>query len=195
MEPMKSFFTCIFILLHSLALAQVHDLSKSYPGYLLTLTDSIHGNLTIDMASNTLMLKSREGLTNYAAREIQKAVYFDQKGEVRTIMSGYWGSDQQAYLFEAVVAGSTPLLYREGLKFAQHDDEDFPPFFTKVQNSVFSLGSKRTIMNFLEEVGSYGDFVKKHKLKIKEKQDLILLFCHVNGIDPIEISAIAGDDL
>ena len=192
---MKIFLSCLFILWHTLALAQVHDLSKSYPGYLLTLTDSIHGNISIDMASNTLMLKSRKGLTNFAAKEIKKAVFFDQKGEVKTVVSGYWGSEQQAYLFEAIVTGSTPLLYREGLRFAQHDEEDFPPFFTKVQNSVFSLGSRRTIMNFLEEFGSYGDFVKKHKLKIKEKQDLILLFCHVNGIDPVDVSAIAGDDL
>ena len=123
------------------------------------------------------------------------AVFFDNKGAVRTIVSGHWGSDQQAYLFEAIVTGTAPLLYREGLKFEQHDDEDFPPFFTKVQNSVFSLGNKRTILSFLEGMGSYGDYIKEHKLKIKEKQDLILLFCHVNGIDPVEVAPIAGDDL
>ena len=195
METMKLMsLTGALLLLSLTAIAQVHDLSKSNSGYLLTHTDSIYGSITLDLSSNMLLIKSSEGLTNFAAKEIIKVVFIDQTGDLRTFVTGFWASHPNAYFFEAIVTGETPLLYREGLKFDNYDEEDFPPYFTKIESSIYSLGSKKEIMNLLDASGNYDDFIKANKLKIRQTKDLILLFRHVNGVNPLHLSAIAEED-
>jgi len=192
---MKTFFTSIFLSAGLSAYGQRHDLSKANSGYLLTHSDSLYGAITVDIESNTLLLKSKKGIQNYSAKQVKKAVFFNKAGDFKIIVSGRWGSKQEATFFEAIVGGDTPLLYREGVKFDQYDTDIFSPFFTLRGESVFSLGNKKAILGLFKNRNEVSEFVKKNKLKIKIREDLVLLFCHVNGIEPIGVSSIAGDDI
>lgn len=175
--------------------AQHHDFSSIHSGYLITYSDSLSGSVSIDLESNTILFKSSTGLQNYSAKQIKKVVYFDEIGVYRTIISGYWGSHQEAFLFEELVGGTNPLLFRSGMKFDQFDENHFPPYFTKKAESIYSLGNKKDIFRLFQDESDISDFARKNKLKVKIKEDLILLFSHANGAKPMNTSAIAIDEI
>ena len=175
--------------------AQNHDISDANSGYLITHTDSISGIISIDLESNTVVLRKDAVIHNYSAKQIGKVVYFDNNGVFKTYVSGYWGADHQSILFEQLVGGTSPLLFREGVKFDQFDEDDFPPYFTRKASSIYSLGNKRDILNLFSNVDEIAAFVRKNKLKVKIKEDLILLFSHVNGTNPVINSSIASDEI
>ncbi|MEL7147341.1 MAG: hypothetical protein AAFO69_13290, partial [Bacteroidota bacterium] len=72
-------------------------------------------------------------------------------------------------------------------------DATYPPFFILQDQSVYSIGTKKEILKYLDGRGEYKEFVKQHKLKMTEKQDLIQLFSHANESDQRTIKTFAGD--
>lgn len=193
---MKPTLTILLSLLLVFSLqAQNHDISRASSGYLIIHSDSITGIISIDLESNTVVLRTAAVIHNYSAKQVDKVVYFDNNGLFKTYVSGYWGADHQSIFFEELVGGANPLLFREGVKFDQFDEDDFPPYFTRKAESIYSLGNKRDILNLFSNVNEISAFVRKNKLKIKIREDLILLFSHVNGTNPVISSSIASDDI
>ena len=192
---MKSLLTVLLLLSVAHLNAQNHDVFNANFGYVITHSDSINGTISIDMESNTILLRTGSVIENYSAKQFSKVVFFDDDGVFKTIVSGYWGADHQAYLFEELVSGDNPLLYRSGMKFNEFDAEKFPPYFTKQAESIYSLGKKKDILNLFRNEDAISDFVRKNKLKMKVKQDLILLFSLANGVDSINAPSIAIDEI
>lgn len=192
---MKSTLTVLLLLAVYSLHAQNHDFSEANSGYLITHSDSLKGAVSIDLESNTVLLKTQSGIYNHSAKQVDKVVFFDNNGMFKTYVSGYWGADHQSILFEELVGGTNPLLFREGVKFDQFDDEDFPPYFTRKGESIYSLGNKRDILNLFQNENEIAAFVKKNKLNVKIREDLILLFSLGNGTNPVINSSIASDEI
>ncbi len=191
---MKNLILGLLCLLPLYSIAQKHDLSKANTGYVYTNTDSIYGRLTVDMKSNTIWVKREKSLINLTAKQVKKAVYFNENGEIKMLAGGHWGTYTKSFLFEILVDGDLPLLYREGLKFDPYDETSYPPYFVQRKGAIFSLGNKKEILKILGDHKSTISFVKNNKLKLKDKNDFIKLFSFANGQSGADFRSIAIEE-
>jgi len=191
---MKNLLIIAMLLIQWSLIAQNHDLSKSNSGYLFTQGDSLYGRITIDMGDNSALVKQGNSLNHFSAKQIVKISYFDSQGDFKTLIGGLWGEDSEAILFETLVDGEIPLLYKEGLRFSKYDSETYPPYFVKKDGHIYSLGNRKSIIKLLAQDKSSVSFLKSSKLKMKDKTDYMLLFSHVNGVQIKDTRPIAVDE-
>ncbi|MGB3467984.1 MAG: hypothetical protein WBA74_22050 [Cyclobacteriaceae bacterium] len=187
---MKYLFTGILILSTIVIKGQNLSIHQSKEGYVITNNDSIGGVITLDLNSNSILLKSKSGIRTLSAKLLKKVVLTDSKGVSRTFVSGFWGFEQKTRLFEQLVAGNNSLLYREGLKFGRYEEEESSAYFTLVNGSVYSLGTKKEIINLFTHKKKIADFVKEYKLDVNVREDLILLFSHANETSGLRINTV-----
>ena len=182
----------IFVACSSMTFGQTYNAKASKSGYVLTLTDSIVGNVTVNFDGNNIMVKSGSQYQNFQADQVKKVVTVSAQKGVSVYYSGYFGSNPRKFLFEAKVDGEVPLLYREGLKFDTFEEEEYAPYFVLNGGSVYNLDSKKSILAAFSNDKEIVGFVKANKLKLKSPEDLLQLFSHYNSAS--SSAYYAGED-
>ena len=170
---------CSFI---SLELCAINLGSEAYDGLVVTKVDTIHGKVEVDLVRNIVKVRSGSKYYNMVASQVKKVIVYEP-GFPRSYFSGSFGPDNQYILFEILSTGKVNLLFREGVKFSQFDEEAFPPFFISRDNSIYSVSTKKEFLSHLdqraEEVKAY---LKQNKTSFGSKADLVALFDFYNGI-------------
>lgn len=152
-------------------------------GYILRHGKTTTGEVDVNLEKNTVVIRVGSNISIFHANNIQKACSF-KTGSEEIFYTGSFGMNKP-YIFKSLSDGSLPLLYREGVKFSEYDDKEYPPYFIFKDNHIYALGlSKKEIFNVFD--GSFQqemlDFAKENDINIKNQEDLTALFSHYNAI-------------
>ena len=177
----------------SLSLAQSYDAKSTRSGYVLTLTDSIVGRVTVNYEGNNVLVKSGSQYENFQAEQVRKVVTVSAQNGAKVYYSAYFGSNPRKFLFEALVDGEIPLLFREGLKFDTFEEQEYSPYFVLSGESVHNLDGKKSILATFSDSQKVSTFVKERKLKLKSKEDLQQVFAYYNSTSALQ-PYYAGED-
>jgi hypothetical protein len=119
-------------------------------GLVITQTDSLKGSVQVILDSNQVIYRNGNIYRSLPASQVRR-VEVEQNGAPMIYLSGSFGENKKAYLFEVLSDGKLPLLYREGIRIRQYDDTTFPPYFMKIGISMYSLSDKKQLMKAMSD--------------------------------------------
>lgn len=155
---------------------------EAFDGLVVTKLDTIRGKVEVDLVRNIVTVREGTKYHSIVASQVRKVI-INEPGNPRGYFSGSFGADGHYILFEILSMGNAILLFREGVKFSQFDEESFPPYFVSKENSIYSVNSKKEFLSHLEDKAeAVKDFVKANKISFTKKADLVSLFHFYNGI-------------
>ncbi len=144
-----------------------------------TVTDSITGSVQVMMQSNQIMVKTESEYMNMHARNFTKVVL---GGGKKIYHSAPFGFNSSWFIFETLSDGKVPLLYREGIKMSDFDENTFPPFYMLIDGSVYSLESKKQVLEvFDDQKDIIKDYMKDNKVDFEDRESLTNLFSFYNS--------------
>ena len=159
-------------------------------GLVVTKTDSIYGEVKIDLANNRVNIKGYDNRHHSLLASQIERIIIGRGPQQKTYASAVFGADSDVHLFEILSEGKLSLFYRDGVKFSRFDQDTFPPYFVRVGNSLYSIGGKK---EFFEVFGDEGkamrDYVKEKGLQYGDFDDMVTIFNHFNGVEGSEIFA------
>ncbi len=184
-----------FIGTFTVSIGQTFDSRNAGIGYIITYSDSLAGKVMVNMKSNHILLQQDGIYRQYEADQILKVVSVDIAGRSKVYYTGYFGLNEERYLFEAVVDGETPLLYREGLSFESYEESVSQEYFTLVNGSVTQLGKKKEILSlFSSNYDQLAYFLKENNLKLRTAEELKTFFLVANHNSASPNTLMAGED-
>jgi hypothetical protein len=155
----------------------------SNEGIVITNTDSISGQIKVDLEQNRITVREGNSYSYLYARDIKK-VTIKKEEKDQVYITAPFGFNSEWFLFEALSDGKLPLLYREGIKLSKYDEEEFPPIFMKIDESVYSLDSKKQVLEAMNDrSGDVKNYLKSNKTNFSDKEDLTKLFDFYNSLD------------
>ncbi|WP_109833146.1 hypothetical protein [Reichenbachiella versicolor] len=181
MEGLKKCLTIAFCTLSLLVSGQEYETHAK--GYVMSFGKVIPGDIEVNLEKNTVQIRKDGNISILHAKNVQKVSSF-KNGNEEIYYTGSFGMSKTV-IFRALSDGGLPLLYREGVKFSQYDDQEYPPYFIMKGNHIYSLGmSKKEIFEVFD--GRFekemSDFVKENKINFKSDEGLTALFDHYNSI-------------
>ncbi len=181
----------LIALIFSLEVCAERTLDYLAEGFVVTKADTIKGEVKVDLNRNVVSVKDGSKDYNLVASQIRRVVVNGPDGS-KGYLSGVFGADSNYMLFEILSDGGIVLLYRQGVKFSQFDEEAFPPFFVARENSIYSISSKKEILAQMESRASdVKVFLKENKTDFEDKESLTALFHFYNGVtDPSQMFAL-----
>ncbi len=161
--------------------------SPQKPGFVLSFGEMITGDIKVDLEKNNVLIKEGKNMSFLPASKVEKVMQIATNGQQEIFYSGNFGLNNKPLLFQALVDGTLPLLFREGLKFNEYEDDTYPPFFIYKNDQIFSLGESKKEMiavfdsEFQNEIAQ---FIKENKINVKSREDLVSLFNYYNDFFP-----------
>lgn len=153
--------------------------SNSGQDMVITLTDTLYGEVQVDLAANKIKLRSNKRYQYLTAAQVK----WIKKNDHSYCVAAF-GIESKFLIFEVLSKGSKPLLYREGVKFNPYDEETFPPYFVLEDRSAYSLATKKDVLSVLgQNEKKVRNFVKNHNLSFSSKEDLSQIFDFYNQTD------------
>ncbi|UXP30954.1 hypothetical protein N6H18_11395 [Reichenbachiella agarivorans] len=145
-------------------------------GHVVTHNDTILGEVSLNMERNDLMIRSGRNIYNWTADKVKSATTLDQQtGLSAKYLTGAFGMNSNSFFFEVLSEGKMTLIYREGLKFAEHDEMVYPPFYTYDNGVIHSLPiNKKEFLNLFEEeyAAQMAEYFKFHQVDLSDKEDI-----------------------
>jgi hypothetical protein len=152
-------------------------------GKIITNKETFQGNVQVDLERNQAVLKEGNSYTHHYARDIRQVTVVKPEGKIIKYVSASFGLNADFFLFEQLSNGKIELLYREGLKLNKYDDVSFPPFFMRIENSVYSIEEKKQVLEvFDDQKSAIKDFIKTGKIEFDSRDDLKKLFDYYNSL-------------
>ncbi len=152
-------------------------------GKIVTNTETYQGNVQVDLERNQAVLKEGNTYKHHYARDIQRVTIVEPDGNKVRYVSASFGLNADFFLFEQLSSGKVELLYREGLKLNKYDDVTFPPYYMRINNSVYSIEEKKQILEAFDDQKSLvKDFIKNENIDFDSRYDLKKLFDYYNTL-------------
>lgn len=151
-------------------------------GVVITHTDSISGDVSVNLERNEVVLRNGREYKHLYARDVKKILL---KAEGKAYVSAPFGLNEEYFLFELLSEGGrAQLLYREGMKLSRYDETTYPPYFIKIGPSVYSFGGdKKQVFEIMDAFKSeIKDFIKDKNISLDSRSDLIKLFDYYNQL-------------
>lgn len=153
--------------------------SNTNQDMVITLTDTLYGEVQVDFAANKIMLRNHKNYQYLTASQVQWI-----KKNDRSYCVAAFGVESKFLIFEVLSKGAKSLLYREGVKFNPYDEDTFPPYFVLEDRSAYSVATKKDVLSvFGQHDKKIKNFVKNHGLSFSEKEDLSRIFDFYNLTD------------
>lgn len=176
----------IFLILHlfpfSKELSNTSNTDKSE--YIISNGQMMYGDTDVNLAYEDAILRSGNDIIHFPPSQIEKVAVIDETtGDVELYHSGSFGLNNRQYLFQILSEGKTTLLYREGLKFSDYEETEYPAFFILIDKQVYSLSNDKKEMikqldhDFQKDVSTY---IKTHKLNLSDQKDMTKFFDYYN---------------
>lgn len=146
-------------------------------GKIITSKETFKGNVQVDLERNQAVLKEGNSYTHHYARDIKHVIVIQPDGNITKYVSASFGLNADFSLFEQLSSGKVELLYREGLKLNKYDDVTFPPYYMRINNSVYSIEEKKQVLEaFDDQKPLVKDFIKNENIDFDSRYDLKKLF-------------------
>lgn len=179
----KNLSIFIFFVLVSV-LASAQEGVNSSTGYVRTYSETLEGDVQVNLEGDDLMIRSGRNIYNWTADKVISAAMIDEKtGEQIVYVTGTFGMNTNQFFFEVLSGGKMSLLYREGLKFSEYDEEVYPPYYILLEGSIHSMPQNKKEFLALfdgEYADEMADYFKSKTIDLDDKIELSSMFSAYN---------------
>ncbi len=192
----KPLWIAVIITVFKITIAHTQNMnaSENTMGYVITAFDSINGQISINFDRNMVLVKTESSYLTLRADQLKRVtIYQGAQTGFTTYYSRYFADNPKKFLFKAVIEGPNPLLYREGLRFDQYSTIEYLPYFTLINDNVISLEGKEAIKILAERDNELTSYMKAHKIKGKNIDEILNLFEFINRGFELDDSYYAED--